>query len=275
MSALKKNQLIAECINYCKTCIEECVTCARRCEEVDLMYCANLCRECIAACEKVIESKGTDVDALRACESACASCAEECEKHPVDFCRTCGEICRKCEAKCNAVAEEGHLMVLTIAVEKARTSMASAVISSGLIAGAVFLVYELIMVPLALGGSVWDAPRMIAAILLGEDVLPTPASPGTFDFGVLMTAMLLHFTLSIIYAVVIGYAIKTVNPSLALIVGALAGLTIYLLNFYGFSSLFPWFAMARNWVSISAHLIFGLVVAWSFVRIYHPNVKDR
>jgi hypothetical protein len=38
-------------------------------------------------------------------------------------------------------------------------------------------------------------------------------------------------------------------------------------NFYGFTALFPWFAMARNWISIFGHLVFGLVAAGAYVAI--------
>ena len=48
----------------------------------------------------------------------------------------------------------------------------------------------------------------------------------------------------------------------ALAVGAAFGLAPYLINFYGMTALFPWFANARNWVSIFAHVMFGLIAAW-------------
>ena len=70
---------------------------------------------------------------------------------------------------------------------------------SGIIAGFVFLVLEMVMVPLFGGGSLWGPPRMMAAIVLGKGVLPPPA---TFDFGIVMVAMGLHLVLSIVYAVI-------------------------------------------------------------------------
>jgi hypothetical protein len=39
---------------------------------------------------------------------------------------------------------------------------------------------------------------------------------------------------------------------------------LYVVNFYGFTALFPWFAMARNWVSIVAHAVFGFAAAWVY-----------
>jgi hypothetical protein len=42
---------------------------------------------------------------------------------------------------------------------------------------------------------------------------------------------------------------------------------LYLINFYGFTAVFPWFAMARNWVSVFAHIIFGAVAGLAYNRI--------
>jgi len=40
------------------------------------------------------------------------------------------------------------------------------------------------------------------------------------------------------------------------------------------AALFPWFAMARNWISIVSHIAFGLVLAWSYMALVqrrHPR----
>ena len=68
----------------------------------------------------------------------------------------------------------------------------AAAIWAGVIAGAVFMMLEMIMVPLFLGMSGWGPPRMIAAIVVAQGVLPPPA---TFDSGILMVAMMVHFVL--------------------------------------------------------------------------------
>jgi hypothetical protein len=47
----------------------------------------------------------------------------------------------------------------------------------------------------------------------------------------------------------------TVVP--ATILGGLLGMVLYLTNFHGFVILFPWFAEARDWVSILVHAVFG------------------
>lgn len=139
-----------------------------------------------------------------------------------------------------------------------------AAIWSGVIAGLIFVMLEMIMVPLFLAGSPWAPPRMIAAILLGESVLPPPA---TFDFGVFMAALVLHLMLSILYAIVIAFLVKNMILSKALAAGAVIGLIIYFVNFYGMTALFPWFAVARNWVSGFAHVSFGIGAAWAYLGL--------
>jgi uncharacterized membrane protein YagU involved in acid resistance len=145
-----------------------------------------------------------------------------------------------------------------------------AAIYSGLIAGLVFLILEMILVPVFMNGSPWAPPRMIAAIILGKDVLPMPGQPVTFDFGVIMVAMMLHFLLSVVYAFVIGWVCKSLSMSSSILLGAVFGLILYFVNFYGLTAIFPWFEMARNWVSIFSHLMFGVIAAYTFKKIYYP-----
>ena len=138
---------------------------------------------------------------------------------------------------------------------------------SGLIAGAVFLLMEMALVASVGGGSPWGPPRMIGAIVLGIGVLPPPA---TFDLGVLLVAMIVHFALAILIAIPLGWTISRRRLGLAASIGAGAGygVIIYLVNFYGFTALFPWFADSRTPVTLISHLVFGMVLGW----VYHALV---
>ncbi|MDP8917084.1 MAG: hypothetical protein M3M95_07780 [Pseudomonadota bacterium] len=136
-------------------------------------------------------------------------------------------------------------------------------ILAGLIAGAVFMMMEMALVG-ATGGSPWAPPRMIAAMALGKEVLPPPA---TFDAAVMTTAMAIHMMLSVVLGVVFAFVAARLSLTMAIVVGALFGLLIYLVNFYGFTAAFPWFAMARNAISIGSHLVFGAVLAFSYKMI--------
>jgi uncharacterized membrane protein YagU involved in acid resistance len=151
-----------------------------------------------------------------------------------------------------------------------------AAIWSGLIAGLVFLVMEMVLVATVGGGSAWGPPRMIGAIVLGQDVLPPPA---TFDLGVVLVAMVVHFVLSVVLAFVFALITASREWSLAitLLAGAVFGLAVYFVNFYGFTALFPWFAMARTPITLISHVVFGVVLAWSYRALLfrtQPTVRS-
>lgn len=132
---------------------------------------------------------------------------------------------------------------------------------AGVIAGVVFILLEMAMVWLFQGMSPWAPVRMIAAIGMGPHVLPPPA---TFAIDLALVAMVVHFTLSLVYAWILAPFIEEAGPIKALGAGLLFGLAIYLVNFYLFTAMFPWFEMARNWITILAHLVFGAVLAISY-----------
>lgn len=131
------------------------------------------------------------------------------------------------------------------------------------IAAIVFLMAEMAMVALIEGNSPFGPPRMMAAIAMGPDVLPPPAS---FDLAIMMVAMMVHLALSIVMGIVWGFIHSTLGLSrwLAVAVAAAFGLLIYFVNFYGFTALFPWFEMARGTVSAVGHAIFGIALGWAY-----------
>jgi hypothetical protein len=145
---------------------------------------------------------------------------------------------------------------------------------AGLIAGAVFMMVEMLMVMLFLGQSPWGPPRMIAAMLMGREVLPPPAS---FSAGVMMVAMAIHFPLSIIYGVVVGWIVHRLRSTSVLLIGTVFGLAIYFVNFHLIApAVFPWFTEAQGWVSIAAHAIYGLVLGASYagLRRHLPAARE-
>lgn len=137
---------------------------------------------------------------------------------------------------------------------------------AGIIGGAVFMMAEMIMVWMFLGQSPWGPPRMIAAMLMGREVLPPPAS---FALAPMVVAMIIHFMLSIVYGLVLGRIVHGRGMGAALVIGAIFGLVaVYLVNFYVIAPmLFPWFTEARNWVTLTAHVLFGAVVAGAYVAL--------
>jgi hypothetical protein len=140
---------------------------------------------------------------------------------------------------------------------------------AGLIAGVVFLMAEMLMVWLFMGQSPWGPPRMIAAMVMSRDVLPPPAD---FSMSVMLVAMMIHFALSIVYGLIIGWMVHRLDMGMAVLAGIAFGLVaIYFVNFYIMTGVFPWFAEARNGVSAFAHVLFGAVGAGSYVALRKPR----
>lgn len=143
---------------------------------------------------------------------------------------------------------------------------------AGIAAGIVFIMLEMALIAMLQGQSPWGPPRMMAAIALGEGVLPPPA---TFDPAIMLAAMFVHLMLSVIYAVVLGaiFSRLTLNLPASIAAGTVFGVALYVINFYGFTALFPWFAMARGGIGIFGHAVFGLVLGWVYHTIASRNAR--
>lgn len=104
--------------------------------------------------------------------------------------------------------------------------------------------------------------RLTAALIMGTGVLPPP-STAHWDayWDILLVATLIHFALSVGYAVIAVQLTARLHTGSALVVGALYGLLIYAVNLYGLTLLFPWFAVARDWVTLLTHVVFGVTLA--------------
>jgi hypothetical protein len=77
----------------------------------------------------------------------------------------------------------------------------------------------------------------------------------------MLVATLVHFSLSIAYGLTLSVIISRLSMSLSLLAGAAFGLFLYAINMYGFTFVFPWFAAARDWITATTHVVFGMVAA--------------
>jgi hypothetical protein len=117
-----------------------------------------------------------------------------------------------------------------------------------------------------LSGDAWlellfrDA-RLAAAIVLGERVLSPLAS---VDPSVMMVAAIVHCALSLAYATVVAALIERQTIVGSVLTGAGFGLALYVVNLYGFTAIFPWFAAARGLVTVAAHVAFGVSAALAY-----------
>lgn len=106
--------------------------------------------------------------------------------------------------------------------------------------------------------------RLTAAMVLGSSVL-SPAA--TFDVGVMLLATLIHFMISITCAVLLALVTARLDTILAPLAGIGFGIALYVVNLYGFTAIFPWFAQTRGWITLIAHGVFGLTAILAYRRL--------
>jgi hypothetical protein len=128
-----------------------------------------------------------------------------------------------------------------------------AVFWAGIVSGLVFLVVNMLLSWIILG-TPWIFVRMAAALLLGQDALPPPAS---FDLIIFLVALVIHLVLSLVFTTVLASIIHKWGLAVGIIGGALFGLALYAINIYTFSIFFPWFFSLRSWIILLSHLIYG------------------
>ena len=133
--------------------------------------------------------------------------------------------------------------------------------AAGIIAGVIATGAQLVLwwaLTDALPSIFYRDARLTAAMLMGSDVLPPPA---TFEWKVMIVATFIHFTLSILYALILAPLISRLGMLASVLVGAVFGLVIYVTNMYGMVLIFPWFSVARDWITVVAHIVFGISLA--------------
>lgn len=96
---------------------------------------------------------------------------------------------------------------------------------------------------------------------MGRDVLPSPA---TFDPSIMLVAACIHFALSIAYGVLVAIMTARTGTGMAISIGAGFGGSLYVVNLYGFTAIFPWFAEVRDWITLAAHIVFGVTAAATY-----------
>lgn len=144
---------------------------------------------------------------------------------------------------------------------------------AGVVSGLVFVVFLVLdlLAAMLMGASAWKPLTMIAAIMLGPDVLTQAA---TFKIGELVAAVVVHFALAVVFGLILATIMAPFHfdssVGMASLVGAVFGLVLYWVNFYGMTAAFPWFAEARSWVTAIAHIVFGLVAADSYLKLERP-----
>jgi hypothetical protein len=131
-----------------------------------------------------------------------------------------------------------------------------AAVIAGLLAGILTMLLWMILWALITGGSLWTPFHHTAAVILGESAL-TPSQ--SLNLQIVLTGSIIHLFLSILYTIVLAFIIHRWGFVVGVVGGALFGLGLYLINYFAFTSLFPWFFPLRSWIALVGHLFFGAV----------------
>ena len=142
-----------------------------------------------------------------------------------------------------------------------------AAVIAGLLAGLLALLLRILLWVTVTGGSFWAPFYQSAAILLGPDSLAPVDAP---QMGVVAVGVLVHMVLSLFYALLLAFIIHRWGLVVGIVGGALFGLAVYIINYYTFTYLFPWFFPLRNWLVLATHVFFGAVAG----GIYEALERD-
>lgn len=129
-----------------------------------------------------------------------------------------------------------------------------AAVIAGLIAGLLTFVLRIFLWVAVTGGSFWAPFYQSAAILLGPESLAPVAAP---QGGVVAVGILVHFTLSLLYSLILAFIIHRWGLIVGIVGGALFGVAIFVINYYTFTYFFPWFSPLRGWLVLATNVFFG------------------
>lgn len=141
-----------------------------------------------------------------------------------------------------------------------------AVLISGLVAGTLFLLADLVFAPIVTNVSAALTLRYFAALVLGSKVL---TQTGT---SILITGIIVHYVLSLVFALVIALVVHRWGLLVGIVGGAILGVAFYGINLYTVTLLFPWFFAINSTVILLCHAIFGAVAGGVYEMFDHYDM---
>lgn len=146
-----------------------------------------------------------------------------------------------------------------------------AVLIAGVVAGTVFLITNLVLLPIALDIKPGLILRYFAGLVMGSDVL---TDDGT---DILVVGLLVHYALAILFAFPITIVVHRWGLSVGILGGAVLGLALYSINFYTLTNWVEWFFALKSTVLLFSHVLFGAVAGGVYELFDHydqPILKE-
>ncbi len=127
---------------------------------------------------------------------------------------------------------------------------------AGLLGGTVFLLVAVLFSGWWLGVSPAVVLYYFASLVMGEAVLLEQSTL------VLLVGVLVHFVLSIVFALIIAIVVHRWGIWVGIIGGAILGLSLYSINLFTVTirlSWFPWFFTLNSGLLVLCHVLYGAV----------------
>jgi hypothetical protein len=96
--------------------------------------------------------------------------------------------------------------------------------------------------------------------------------------SVVVVGVIVHYALSILFALVIALVIHRGGLWFGIIGGAILGLAIYSINLYTMTVFFEWFFAIHNTALLISHIVFGAVAGGVYEMFDHfdlPISQER
>lgn len=132
---------------------------------------------------------------------------------------------------------------------------------AGLVAGAVFLVSNIVLTALMFGMS----PRMFlqyaASLVMGSDALTNTS------VGVVVVGLVIHFAIAMVLTLVVALVVHRWGLGVGIVGGALLGVCFWAINFYTMTVLFQWFFAINSLPMLLSHVLFGAVAGGIYEQL--------
>jgi hypothetical protein len=130
-----------------------------------------------------------------------------------------------------------------------------AAIIAGIVAGMVYLVMNMWLASEYLGNA--NVPLQLpAALVMGTSVLPPAEGIAS---GTYLTGFLIHMSVSVLFTCVIAFCLYRWGIWIGILGGALFGLALYSISYYGIALWLPWLSPMRGWIMAVSHVVYGAV----------------
>jgi hypothetical protein len=142
---------------------------------------------------------------------------------------------------------------------------------AGLAGGTLFLLAVLLLTPALLEVDSVVSLRYFAGLVMGRDAVSDPSS------SVLIVGVLVHYVLSMLFALVVAVVVHRWGLLVGIIGGAVMGLCLYAINLYTLTYFFEWFFAINSSVLLLAHVLYGAVVGGVYEMFDHfdlPLMKE-